>query len=152
MSEFTKAYQAMITKHGWAGTAATLGMSLQMLEARVYGFNGNGMRVDTAMTIQRYAGTSDFAQAVAAASGGVFVRLPDGDVMCRDDLQNKFHELHKEIGDLSGTYMAATADGEIDKKERRQLEDIEQRMHKTMRELMALMFIIYCPSTAAGDA
>jgi hypothetical protein len=135
----------MITVHGWNGTAATLGMKRSALEARVYEIAGSGMRVETAMTLQRYSGTHLFAQAVAAASGGVFFELPDVQAAHSEDLHSKFHELYKEIGNLSATYMEATADNQIDQAERRKLESIEQRMHKAMRELMALMFLIYCP-------
>lgn len=76
VSDFTKSYQDMITVHGWNGTAATMGMKRSSLEARVYELNGHGMRVDTAMMVQAYSGTTLFAQAVAAASGGVFIALP----------------------------------------------------------------------------
>ena len=56
-------YQEMIKVHGWNGTAATLGMNKSQLEARVYEVKGSGMRVDTALLIQTYSGTSHFAQA-----------------------------------------------------------------------------------------
>ncbi|MBC7860305.1 MAG: hypothetical protein H7Z39_16350 [Burkholderiaceae bacterium] len=134
----------MITVHGWNGTAATLGLTKSALEARVYEVKGSGMRVDTALLIQAYAGTSHFAQAVAAASGGVFVALPDVGAIDGDDLQAKFHELYAELGLLSQTYSAAIKDGEIDAYERAALDDIAQKMHRTMKELMATMFQVYC--------
>jgi hypothetical protein len=146
VDDFTKAYQQMITVHGWNGTAATLGMKRPSLEARVYELNGNGLRVSTAMMIQRYSGTSHFAQAVAAATGGVYIDLPDAGPLDGADLLAKFHELYGEIGDLSKTYNAAIGDGEIDKRERAELERIGQAMHKTMKELMATMFKVYCRS------
>lgn len=134
----------MIKVHGWNGTAATLGMNKSALEARVYEVKGQGMRVDTAMLIQSYSGTSHFAQAVAHATGGVYVDLPGTDEHDADELGAKFHELYVKLGDLSKTYSFATKDGEIDKRERADLEHIAQEMHKTMKELMALMFQIYC--------
>jgi hypothetical protein len=138
------AYQEMIRVHGWNGTAATLGMTKSALEARVYEVKGSGMRVDTALLIQSYAGTKHFAQAVAAASGGVFVDLPDAESAHGEDLENKFHELVCELGDLSKTYGDAKKDGEIDARERAALENISQQMHKTLQELMGLMFQVYC--------
>ena len=69
----------MIKVHGWNCTAGTLNMTKSQLEARVYEVKGSGMRVDTALLIQAYAGTTHFAQAVAAASGGVFIQLPQGE-------------------------------------------------------------------------
>jgi hypothetical protein len=143
----------MIKVHGWNGTAATLGMTKSQLEARVYEVKGSGMRVDTALLIQAYSGTSHFAQAVAAATGGVFVQLPEGEGVTGEELHGKFHELYVELGRLSATYTAAIADGEIDRRERDHLEDIGQQMHKTTQELMALMFQIYCrPGAASGEA
>ena len=144
MSDFTKSYQEMITTHGWNGTAATLGMKRPSLEARVYELNGHGMRVELAMMIQRYSGTTLFAQAVAAATGGVYIDLPEAGPLDGDDLHAKFHELYAEIGELSKTYSAAIVDGEIDKRERAALERIEGDMHKTMKELMGTMFRVYC--------
>jgi hypothetical protein len=152
MSDFTKAYQGMIKVHGWNGTAATLDMKRASLEARVYELNGHGMRVPLAMMIQAYSGTTLFAEAVAAASGGVFIQLPDAGPLDGHDLMAKFHELYAEIGELSSTYTAAIADGEIDKRERAELEHIEQSMHKTMAELMGTMFRVYCRPPAVLPA
>lgn len=146
VDDFTKAYQEMIKVHGWNGTAATLGMKRPSLEARVYELNGQGLRVSTAMMIQRYSGTTHFAQAVAAASDGVFIELPATGELDGDDLLAKWQALYGEIGDLSRTYAAATGDGVIDTRERADLERISQRMHKTMKELMMLAFRVYCPS------
>jgi hypothetical protein len=146
--ELLMAYQEMIKVHGWAGTAATLGMAKSALEARVYEVKGSGMRVDTALLIQSYAGTKHFAQAVAHASSGVFVDLPSAKCAHSEDLEAKFHELVCELGDLSKTYGEAKKDGEIDSRERAKLEEIAQQMHKTLQELMALMFQVYCRPTA----
>ena len=145
------AYQDMIKVHGWNGTAATLGMTRSQLEARVYEVKGSGMRVSTALLIQAHAGTKHFAQAVAAESGGVFMELPQAEGVSGEDLHDKFHELYSELGDLSATYTKAVKDGEIDARERGDLQDIAQQMHKTMGELMTLMFQIYCrqPAVAA---
>jgi|GEM_PF-230965 len=148
--DLLSAYQEMIKVHGWAGTAATLGMARSALEARVYEVKGSGMRVTTALLIQAHAGTTHFAQAVAAASGGVFIQLPEGDGVSGEELQAKFHELYVELGRLSATYTAAIADGEIDGREREDLQEIGQQMHKTTQELMALMFQIYCRPAVAG--
>jgi hypothetical protein len=142
--ELLTAYQEMIKVHGWAGTAGTLGMSKSALEARVYEVKGMGMRVDTALLIQTYAGTKHFAQAVAHASGGVYIDLPEVEFVHDEDLGDKFQELVGELGDLSKTYGEAKKDGEIDARERAQLEDIAQQMHKTLQELTALMFHVYC--------
>lgn len=146
--DLLNAYQEMIRVHGWNGTAGTLGMTKSALEARVYEVKGSGMRVDTAMLIQAYAGTKHFAQAVAHASGGVYIDLPEAGCVHGEDLEAKFHELVCELGDLSKTYGEAKKDGEIDARERAQLENIAQQMHKTLQELTALMFQVYCRPAA----
>ena len=148
--ELLSCYQEMIKVHGWNGTAGTLNMTKSQLEARVYEVKGSGMRVDTALLIQAYAGTTHFAQAIAAASGGVFVELPQAGGVRGVGLHDKFHELYVELGRLSAAYTAATEDGEIDPRERSDLEAIAQEMHKTVQELMALMFQIYCRPTAVA--
>lgn len=149
--ELLTAYQEMIRVHGWPGTAATLGMTRSQLEARVYEVKGSGMRVSTALLIQAHAGTTHFAQAVAAASGGVFLELPPTDGVSGEALHDKFHELYSELGVLSATYTEAVKDNEIDARERTDLEDIGQQMHKIVGELMALMFQIYCRPSTVGD-
>lgn len=144
MDEFLGAYQEMIKVHGWTGTAATLGMAKSALEARVYEIKGGGMRVSTAMLIQAHAGTKHFAQAVARASGGVYVDLPTAECIHGQDLEAKSHELVSDLGNLLKTYSEAKKDNEIDKRERADLERIAQQMHKTLQELMSLMFHVYC--------
>lgn len=146
--DLLSAYQDMMKVHGWNGTAATLGMTRSQLEARVYEVKGQGMRVETALLVQAHSGTTLFAQAIAALSGGVFIELPEGDGVTGEELHSKFHELYVELGRLSATYTAAIQDGEIDRRERTALENISQEMHKTTRELMALMFQIYCRPSA----
>ncbi len=148
--ELLTAYQDMIKVHGWTGTAATLGMTRSQLEARVYEVKGSGMRVSTALLIQAHAGTTHFAQAVAAASGGVFLELPPTEGVSGEELHAKFHELYSELGVLSATYTDAVKDNEIDDRERANLEDIGQQMHKIVGELMSLMFQIYCRQPVAA--
>ena len=41
--------------------------------------------------------------------------------------------------------MDSTEDGKIDKKERVRLEAIEKDIHRTLAELMAITYMIYCP-------
>lgn len=145
--DLLSAYQEMIKVRGWNGTAASINLTRTGLEARVYEVKGQGMRVETALLIQALSGTTHFAQAVAAESGGVFIQLPEGEGVSGEQLHGKFHELYTELGRLSATYTEATKDGEIDRRERADLEQIAQEMHKTMQELMALMFQIYCRPT-----
>jgi len=143
MDLMTTAYQNMIKVHGWIGTCAMLNMSRSQLEARVYEVKGSGMRVPLAQLIQRFSGTTFFAEAVAEEAGGVFIKMPT-EVGDQASLMEKFLELQSEIGDLSKAYTRAIEDSVIDSRERRELEQIEIAMHKTMCELMATMFKLHC--------
>lgn len=143
MDQMTTTYQDMIKVHGWIGTAAQINMTRSQLEARVYEVKGSGMRVTTAQLLQRISGTTLFAEAVAAEAGGVFIQLPT-EISDQSALMEKFLELQSEIGDLSKTYTCAIKDQVIDSSERRELEQIERAMHKTMCELMATMFKMHC--------
>lgn len=141
------AYQEMIKVHGWNGTAGTLGMTKSQLEARVYEVKGSGMRVDTALLIQAYAGTKHFAQAVAHASGGVYIDLPAPDCIHGEGIDAKFRELVRKLGKLTATFESSIeGDDEIDARERADIETCSQEMHKTIQELVALMFHVYCRS------
>lgn len=139
----------MIKVHGWNGTAATLGMSRSALEARVYEVKGVAMRVTTALLIQAYSGTTHFAESIARASGGTFVKLPD-DIDCDNDaVMKKFLALSIEVGRLSAHFSAAVDDDVIDQVERAQLEADGARLHRLVAELLALSFRVYCPRPAA---
>lgn len=139
-------YQKMITslKGGWDGMAANLGLSTSALENYVYEKKGQCMSVHMALQIQDFSNTALFAEAIAKASGGVFVSLPRADDIDDEALQSKFHALYAELGRLSQTYSEAIEDGEIDRRERADLTAISDRMHQIMQELMGLMFRIYC--------
>ncbi len=151
--ELISTYQEMIKVHGWNGTAATLGMTKSALEARVYEVKGSGMRVDTALLLQTYAGTTHFAEAIAVASGGTFVKLPADLSDGNEILSQKFHTLYAKLGTFSTVFSEATANDVIDSKEAADLTAIAMAMQQTIAELLALTFRIYCPggvSSARG--
>ena len=124
--------------------SAALGLSRYALENRIYERKHQGIRVDVALQMQEFSQTTYFAEAVAAASGGVFIKLPDPEWMDDDVLQNKFHQLLAEFGTLSNEYLKGIEDGEIDKREKTVLSGIADNMHKLLTELMHVMFQIYC--------
>lgn len=124
--------------------AAALGMSRDALENRIYERKGQSVLVETALQMQEFSGTTHFAEAVAQASGGLFMKLPDNNGKDRDELLAKFNELYGELGDLSIKFKASVEDGEIDKRERADLSDAGQNIHRTVEELLTLTFQIYC--------
>lgn len=144
--ELKQAYQRMIKAFpgGWDAMAGALGMSRMCLENRIYERKGQSLLVETAIQMQHTSGTTFFADAVAQLSGGVFMRLPEHSNIDREELLTKFNELYSELGELSTKFKESVADGEIDNRERADLTDVSQHIHRTVEELMALTFRIYC--------
>lgn len=148
------AYLAMIktVTGGWDAMAERLGISRASLQNRIYGVRGQSVDVDLALQMQAVSESSMFAEAIATASGGVFVKLPNVDYIDNDDLLAKVMELQTELGTLTSTFLEAiNGDGEIDSRERSAIESIKEEMHKTLSELTGLMFRIYCkPPVSIG--
>jgi hypothetical protein len=144
--EIRKSYLAMIKAFagGWDAMTGALGMSRDALENRIYERKGQGVLVETAMQLQAFSGTTYFAEAVAAASGGAFVKLPLELVDGNEALSMKFHRLVAELGEFSRRYAEAIADGEIDARERADLKALVDQMHKTLAEFMALTIRVHC--------
>jgi DNA gyrase/topoisomerase IV subunit B len=139
-----QSYLAMIRAFpgGWDAMVGALGMSRDALENRIYERKGQGVLVETALQMQKFSGTTCFAEAIATASGGTFVRLPEVEVE-NADLTRKFNELYAELGRFSSDFNQATADDEIDRREEALLRDDADRMHKTLSELVALTMRVY---------
>lgn len=144
--ELKQSYQRMIKAFpgGWDAMAGALGMSRMCLENRIYERKGQSLLVETAIQMQHTSGTTFFADAVAQLSGGVFMRMPEGEYADREELLIKFNQLYAELGQLSVKFNESVSDGEIDHKERAGLTDVSQDIHRTVEELMALTFRIYC--------
>lgn len=144
--EIRKAYLAMIKEYpgGWDAMAAALGMTRDALENRIYERKGQSVLTETALQIQQFSTSTHFAEAVAQVSGGVFMKLPQHADHDRDELLAKFNELYSELGDLSGKFREYVKDDEIDRRERADLSDVGQHIHRTVEELLTLTFQIYC--------
>ena len=150
--ELKEAYKKMCTSMsgGWSAMAGALGMNVDALENHVYEKRGQSMSVHLARQLQDLSGTTLFAQAVAKDAGGTFVKLPEVDGADNDDLLAKFNALHARIGKLSEHFAIATADGEIDRRERADLSSIGDEIHRATQELLALTFRIYCCEKVAS--
>ena len=135
---------------GWDAMCGALGMSRDALENRIYERRGQSVHVDIALQMQAFSGTTHFAEAIATLSGGVFVQLPAAAEIDNEVLQEKFHQLYAELGRLSQVYSASIKDGEIDQRERAALSVIADDIHRTMQQLMGLMFAIYCRVPMTG--
>jgi len=133
---------------GWDSITGALGMSRDALENRIYERKGQGVQVELALQLQAFAGTTHFAEAVAIKSGGSFVKLPSDLDHCNEALGKKFREVSVHLGELSKRFDEATEDDVIDAKERFELEAIAAGMQKSIAELLALSFRVYCKPDA----
>lgn len=148
-----QAYLAMIRAYpgGWDAMAAACGMSRASLENRIYERKGQTVSVELAELMQSFSGTTHFAEEVARGAGGVFMRLPEVAEVGNEELLGEFNKLYAELGDLSGKFRTYAADDEINRTERADLERVSQEIHRTVSELMALMFSVYCKPEASAE-
>jgi hypothetical protein len=135
---------------GWDAIVGALGMSRNALENRIYERKGQDVGVDLALQMQSFSATTHFAEAVATASGGIFVTLPDDLSDANECLMAKSHALYIELGQYFQDIRTATADNVIDKKERVTLEAGAARVHKVMGELHALTLQLYTAQAPGG--
>ena len=155
MAKIRKSYLGMIKSFpgGWDAIAAALGMSRNALENRIYETKRQSMTVDTALLMQKMSGSTLFAEAVAASSGGAFVKLPADISEGNEVLAKKFREVYVRLGGFAARFEEVTADDVIDDRERADLDAIMDGLHKSLAEMMALTYRVYCaPDVAAGGA
>ncbi|MED5615137.1 YmfL family putative regulatory protein [Janthinobacterium sp. P210005] len=149
-----KSYLGMIKAFpgGWDAIAAALGMSRNGLENRVYERKGQGVAVDTALQLQAFSNTTLFAEAVAASSGGAFVKLPADLSDGNEVIAKKFREVYIRLGRFAERFEEAIAgDDEIDAKERAELDAILDGVHQSLSEMMALSIRVYCKPDGNQD-
>lgn len=137
---------------GWEAMAAALGLPSKVaLENRIYERSGQTVTVHLAEQMQAFSGTTLFAEDQARQAGGVFMKLPETSSAGNDELLNEFNLLYAELGELSGKFREAVRDNEISLAERADLEMVAQQIHKTVGELMTLMFAVYCKPERKGS-
>ena len=149
-----KSYLGMIKAFpgGWDAIAAALGMSRNGLENRVYERKGQGVTVDTALQLQAFSGTTLFAEAVAASSGGAFVKLPEDICDGNEALAKKFRDIYIRLGVFASHFEEATADEVIDPRERACLDADIDGLQRGLSELMALTIRVYCKPDGGQDS
>ena len=131
----------------WVVASAHLGMSENALKNRVYETKGQSLATDDALALQTLAGTNFFAEAIASASGGTFVKLPSIGEIENDSIQTAFNQNYAELGALFTAFTKAIEDGLIDDGERELLKAQGELLHRKTETVLALMFSIYCPRT-----
>lgn len=124
--------------------ATALGMSAASLQNRIYEVKGQVLHTEHALAMQTLSGRSDFAEAVARITGGMFVQLPGLDDECdNQELLTKFTLILDRLGVLARTHAQAISDGVVDDHEKAELERIAHDAHRHIQELLQLTFRIY---------
>ena len=101
---------------GHATMATMLGLnSKTALENRIYQVRGQSISIEEAMLMQRFTERTDFAQAVAHESGGVFIPLPpiDAAALTGEDITDNFMAAYVELGEFTRQWRNATHDGKV---------------------------------------
>lgn len=129
---------------GWEGMAKAMQTTVTSLQNSVYCRKGQQMTVSRAMAMQAASDTDYFAEAVARASGGVFIALPPADALRNIDIQEKYVELLDQVGALAREYREATADNDVNHAERRALERLGNRICQLVTQINQMTFRIYC--------
>lgn len=131
----------------WPAAAAYLGMSEDTLRGRVYESKSWKLSTRDALLLQRLSGTTHFAEAIAAESHGVFIRLPEVERLENDSIQVVFNQHYAELGAMWTEFNVSAADGEITDAERARLQAHGRELHKKTEMLLALIFSVYCRRT-----
>ena len=113
-----------------------------------------GMRIstETALTIQEFTGRTDFAEAVAHQSGGVFVKMPEHDNLVRADIHETFMETTKNIGLLIQEFLEAIEDGELDEIEHRRLEARKDKACRNLALAIHMIVEVYKRKQSTGES
>lgn len=134
---------------GWAAMAGALGLSKDALENRIYERKGQTMTVHLAEQMQAFSGTTLFAEGVSRDAGGVFLKLPESRDVGNEELLSEFNLLYANLGELSSKFRVYVKDNEINKTERADLDGVAQQIHRTVEELLALTYRVYCKPAQA---
>lgn len=110
--------------------ANLLGYTKSGLQNRIYGVKGQSVSIDDALLMQKFTNRTDFAEAVARESGGVFVRIPD-DVFCmehaEEEISLQFMRVMANSGELAHEWLAAVEDGQVTAAEMKILRHFYQK-------------------------
>lgn len=121
--------------------SAMLGMTKSGLQNRIYGVKGQSLSIDDALLMQQFTGRTDFAQAVARESGGVFVKIPE-DVFCAEiadeEISACFIRLMAGSGRLAEEWQQAVEDGKVSRTEQEILRRCFSRIARDAAAILEL--------------
>ncbi len=135
-------------QNGLKGMAMALGDDTEVrLKNQAYEQKGMHVPTERSLLMQEFTGRTDFAEAVAHQSGGVFVQMPTDDLV-DGDIQELFMECTKELGKLVAEFQAATDDGVVDALELKRLEAIKTRLCTKAASIIQMTEKVFCDQTA----
>ncbi|WP_033786250.1 YmfL family putative regulatory protein [Pantoea agglomerans] len=120
------------------------GTSVDSLLNRLRGEGDQIFPLGWAILLQRAGGTRHIADAVAKASGGVFVPLPDVELVDYGDINQRLLEAIEQITRYSQQVRAAIEDGVVEPHER---EVIDEELHRAITKLQehtTLVYRVFC--------
>lgn len=122
---------------GHATTAVMMGLTEAALENRLYQIKNQAISIEQAMLMQRMTERTDFAQAVAQESGGVFVPLPELDAaaLMGEDITECFLTAFVDLSQMVDEWKRITDDGYVCNEESARLW---RRVNLTVSRLMGI--------------
>ncbi|TCL06862.1 hypothetical protein EZJ58_5159 [Sodalis ligni] len=99
-----------------------------------------------AIVLQKAGGSHHVADAVARASGGVFVPLPDVEKVDNADINQRLLEAIEQITSYSQQIREAVEDGIIEPHERAIIDDELYRVIAKLQEHLTLVYLVFCPA------
>ncbi len=133
---------------GLAGGYSEAAEILDVTEDGVHNRLRNGgdqlFPIGWSMVLQQAAGSHHIATAIAKTSGGVFVPLPDVELVDYGDINQRLLEAIEQITRYSQQVRAAIEDGVVEPYER---EIIDEELHRAITKLQehtTLVYRVFC--------
>ncbi len=95
--------------------------------------------------LQKAGGSHHISDAVARASGGVFVPLPDVGEVDNADINQRLLKAIEQITAYSQQIRVAVEDGAIDSRERATIDDELYQVIAKLQERLTLVYRVVCP-------
>ncbi|MEQ4627649.1 YmfL family putative regulatory protein [Providencia manganoxydans] len=131
----------------WLGKKDTdnpTGVTTQSLYNRLRTDGDQLFPLGWAMVLQQASGNHFIANAVAKASGGVFVPHPDIGDVDNDDINIRLMEALTAVGEYCERIKKAIADGEIDDREKQEIDDSFHVTNVKFHEHLSLVYRVFC--------
>lgn len=133
-----KSYLKMIRAFpgGWDAMAAALGFSRNGLENRIYERKGQSVLVETALQMQKFSGTTHFAEEVCFDSGCICIVIPNFKGVADMELLDAYTAMVADEGRFASDFREALSDRKI---LRHEYEKLREDLHEQQRHEMELL-------------